>query len=76
MSARVAPIRANNFADLRLKLDAATDEQLAATAAYWAERTGVIASECLLFVQAEITCRQATAALVAEMRPPTRWEAK
>jgi len=76
VSAGVAPIRANNFADLRLKLDIATDEELAATAAHWAGRTGEIAAEYRLFVQAEITHRQATASLVAAMAPSTRWEAK
>jgi len=69
-------IQADNFADLRLKLDAATDEQLTATQAYWADRTGAIATEYRLFVQGEITYRQATAALVAAPAPTTRWEAK
>ncbi|RAN92622.1 hypothetical protein GAR05_06114 [Micromonospora saelicesensis] len=72
-AAAVAPIKADNFADLRMKLDIATDEELTATLAHWAARTGEIAAEYRLFVQAEITQRQATAALVAEMAPPTRW---
>lgn len=76
-------IQADNFADLRLKLDAATDEQLAATRDYWADRTGEIAAEYRRFVSKEIEFRQALAhdidtahaALVAAMAPTTRWEA-
>ncbi|MET8265971.1 hypothetical protein ABZU92_18490 [Micromonospora arida] len=70
-----AAIKANNFADLRAQLDTATDEQLAATAAEWANRTGVIAAEYRRFVNAEIKFRAAHAALVAGMAPTTRWEA-
>lgn len=70
-----AAIKANNFADLRAQLDVATDEQLAATLADLAGRTGVIAEECRRFVKAEIEFRAAHAALVAGMAPTTRWEA-
>ncbi|MEU7972198.1 hypothetical protein AB0B48_09155 [Micromonospora sp. NPDC049089] len=70
------PIKADTFADLRMKLDVATDAELAATLTDLNGRTGEIAAECRLFVQAEITHRQATTALVAAMAPPHRWEAK
>ncbi|PWR13660.1 hypothetical protein DKT68_00780 [Micromonospora acroterricola] len=78
-----AAIKANNFADLRAQLTNATDDVVKATEAYWAALPGVIAAKCRHLIDEEIEVRQAVAhdietahaALVADMAPPTRWEA-
>lgn len=77
-------IRANGFDNFRVALADATDEQVTATQAYWADRTGFIAATHRDLVDHEIEYRQAVkhdidsgyAALVAAMAPPTRWEAQ
>ena len=58
-----AAIKASGFADLRRQLADATDEQLAATAAYWAALPGQIAQEHRHLIDEEFEVRLAVARL-------------
>lgn len=77
-------IRASGFDRFRVALADATDEQVTATEAYWAGRTGFIAATHRDLVCKEVEFRQAIAhdletahaELIAAMAPPHRWEAK
>ncbi|WP_030487305.1 hypothetical protein [Micromonospora chokoriensis] len=79
-----AVIRAAGFDNFRQALADATDEQVTATEAYWADRTGSSAATHRELVCKEVEFRQAVAhdidtahaALVSAMAPPTRWEAR
>ncbi|MEV1321995.1 hypothetical protein AB0J14_38605 [Micromonospora arborensis] len=83
-AAAVAPIRATGFENFRVALTTATAEELAATVADWDGRTGFSAAMHRNLITHEVEFRQAVqhdidtayAALVAEMAPPTRWEAQ
>ncbi|MGW3808818.1 hypothetical protein [Micromonospora sp. NPDC005113] len=79
-----AAIKAPGFAGFRADLKDATDDVVKATEAYWAALPGVIAAQHRHLIDEENEVRHAVkhdidtgyAALVADMAPPTRWEAQ
>lgn len=79
-----AVIQASGFDKFRVALADATAEQVTATEAYWADRTGFIAATHRELISKEVEFRQAIAhdqatayaVLVAAMAPTAQWGAR